>query len=200
MATESIFRTAFWVLLGGVLVMRAYFALRVRRAKERVMPDRQAIESEGRLMFAARVVLFLILIAWLVLYTISPPWMGLPAIPLSGWIRWAGFALGSASLTLWMWTQAALGTEWSPQLQLRREHYLVTTGPYARVRHPLCTAMFDCGVGVALVTANWGFVLLIVVMIVGIVARVPREERMMLQAFGETYAAYMQRTGKFSPR
>ena len=32
----------------GVLVMRASFSLRVRRAGERVMPDREAIKREGR--------------------------------------------------------------------------------------------------------------------------------------------------------
>ena len=32
MTTESIFHIAFWVLFAGVLAMRIYFALRVRRA------------------------------------------------------------------------------------------------------------------------------------------------------------------------
>ena len=45
MTTESIFRVAFWVLFAGVFVMRIYFALQVRRAGERVMPDREAVEA-----------------------------------------------------------------------------------------------------------------------------------------------------------
>jgi protein-S-isoprenylcysteine O-methyltransferase Ste14 len=200
MTTESIFRAAFWVLLGGILVMRLYFALRVRRAGERVMPDREAIEREGRAMFAVRAVMFFLLIAWLMLYAINPPWMGVLSVPFPGWLRWAGFAVGLASLTLWTWTQAALGKEWSPQLQLRGEHHLVTTGPYARVRHPLYTAMFGWGVSVALVTANWVFVVVAVAVIVGMMARVPREERMMLEEFGEEYRSYMQRTGRFFPK
>ena len=199
MTTETIFRIAFWVLFGGVLAMRLYFSLRVRKAGERVMPGREAVEQEGRAMFAVRVVLFFILIAWLVLYAINPPWMGGLSAPIPGWLRWVGFAVGLASLALWTWTQAALGKEWSPQLQLRREHHLVTTGPYARVRHPLYTAMLGWGAGVALVTANWVFVILAVVVIVGMVARVPREEQMMLNEFGDEYRAYMKRTGRFFP-
>ncbi len=54
MATDSIFRVAFWVLFAGVLVMRITFALRVRRAGERFMPDQEAVEREGRVMFASR--------------------------------------------------------------------------------------------------------------------------------------------------
>jgi protein-S-isoprenylcysteine O-methyltransferase Ste14 len=30
--------------------------------------------------------------------------------------------------------------------------------------------------------------------------RVPKEERMMLEAFGDEYKAYMQRTGRYLPK
>lgn len=200
MRSEQTFRIAFWVLFAGVLAMRAYFSLRVRQAGERLMPDREAVEREGRGMFAARVVGFFLLMAWLVLYALNPAWMRVLSIPLPAWLRWVGFALGLASLALWTWTQAALGKEWSAQLQLRGEHHLVTTGPYARVRHPLYTAMFGWGVALALVTANWVFVLLALLVIAGLVARVPREEQMMLEEFGAEYQMYMQRTGRFFPK
>ena len=127
MTIESIFRVAFWVLFAGVLVMRIYFAIKVRQAGERVMPNHEAIEREGTGMFFIRVVLFFILIGWLALYAINPTWMRLLSVPLPAWLRWIGFALGLASLGFWSWTQVALGKEWSPQLQLRKEHHLVTT-------------------------------------------------------------------------
>ncbi len=200
MSTESVFRVAFWILFAGVLVMRMYFALQVRRAGERVMPDRQAIEREGRAMFAVRVLMFFILLAWLVLYAIYPTWMETLAVPFPIWLRWVGFALGLASLGFWIWTQVALGEEWSPQLQLREEHHLVTTGPYARIRHPLYTAMIGYGTSLALVTANWVFVVFAVAAIAGLFVRVPQEEQMMIKQFGEEYRAYMQRTGKFLPK
>jgi protein-S-isoprenylcysteine O-methyltransferase Ste14 len=200
MVEEAILGVAFWILLGGVLVMRSYFAIRVRRAGERVTPDREAIEREGRVLFAVRVLLFFLLIAWLAAYAISPSWMGLFSIPFPEWLRWAGFALGIASLGLWSWTQVALGKEWSPQLQLREEHHLVTTGPFARIRHPLYTAMAGYGASLALVTANWVFVALALAAIAGTVARVPKEEQMMLDEFGEEYQAYMRRTGRFIPK
>jgi len=199
-STETIFRLAFWVLLAGVLMMRIVFALRVRWAGERLMPDRQAVEREGKGMFAFRVLMGCLLLAWLVVYAINPPWLEALSVPLPDWLRWAGFALGLASLGLWTWTQIALGREWSPQLQLRDEHHLVTTGPYARVRHPLYTAMIGYGISLALVTANWVFIVLAVVMIASSVARLPREEQMMIERFGKEYTAYMQRTGRFFPK
>ena len=200
MVPESTFHTAFWVLFGGLLLMRVYFSLRVRQAGERLMPDHEAIEREGRGMFAIRVAAFFLLIALLVSYALDAPWIGALSIPLPDWLRGVGFALGLASLALWAWTQMTLGTEWSPQLQLREKHYLVTGGPYARVRHPLYTAMFAVGTAFALVTANWCFALLAAAMIAGMVVRVPREEQMMLDKFGEEYRTYMGRTGRFFPK
>lgn len=200
MTAESLFRVAFWVLFAGVFVMRIFFALQVRRAGERVMPDRQAVEREGRAMFAVRLVMFIILLGWLAVYAINPTWMGVLSVPFPDWLRWAGFALGVASLGFWSWTQVALGKEWSPQLQLREEHHLVTTGPYGRIRHPLYTAMFGYGTSLALVTAHWVFVVLALAVIGGMFARVPKEEQMMIKEFGEEYRGYMQRTGRFFPK
>jgi protein-S-isoprenylcysteine O-methyltransferase Ste14 len=200
MTAQSTFRIAFWILLAGVLFLRIYFTLRVRRAGERFMPDCEAVKSEGRGMFAARVILFLLLIAWLILYTLNPAWVGALAVPLPDWLRLMGFALELASLGFLAWAQVALGKEWSPQLQLREKHLLVTNGPYARMRHPLYTAMIGYSTGIALVTSNWAFIGLAVVAIAGLTFRVPREEQMMLNEFGEEYRAYMRRTGRFFPR
>ncbi len=180
--------------------MRIYFSLLVRSAGERVLPDRKAIEHEGRGMFTVRVVLFFLLLAWLILYAINPRWIEALSIPFPSWLRWAGFAIGLASLGFWYSTQVALGKEWSPQLQLREDHHLVITGPYRRIRHPLYTAMFGYGCSLALVTANWVFLVLAVVMIAGLFARVPREEQMMIEEFGDEYKSYMQRTGRFLPK
>jgi len=200
MSTESIFRAAFWVLLGGLWVMRVCLLRRVRQPGERPMPDRTAIAREGRGLFVGRTVVLLFLAAVLVSYALDSPWLRAFLIPLPDGLRWAGFGLGLVGLGLWTWTQAVLGREYSPQLQLREQHRLVTSGPYARIRHPMYTAMSVVGIAFALVTANGCFVLFAVALIAGFVARAPREEQMMLQAFGEEYRAYMHRTGRFFPK
>lgn len=73
MMTESVFRAAFWVLLGGLWVMRVYFMRRVRQAGERPMPDRKAVELEGRGLFVGRTVAIFFLMAILVLYAYDSP-------------------------------------------------------------------------------------------------------------------------------
>jgi protein-S-isoprenylcysteine O-methyltransferase Ste14 len=201
MTTETGFRLAFTVLLVALLAMRFYFMFKVRRSGGRIMPNDRAIAREGgRGFFLARVAAFFLLVAFLVMYIIGMAWIDVFAFPLPPWLRWAGFGLGLLSVAFWAWTQVTLDTQWSAQLQLTKDHRLITTGPYGRMRHPLYTAMFGWAVSLALLTANWIFVGLAVLSVGGLVARVPKEEKMMLEAFGDQYKEYMQRTGRFFPK
>jgi len=200
MSQESTYRWAFWLLMAGVLLMRVYFAYQVKRAGERFMPDQAAVEREGKGSFAVRFVGFFVLLGFLVLYGVHPSWMRSIEFSLPAWLRWAGFGLGLVSLAFWTWVQLVLGKRWSAQLQLRAEHHLVTSGPYAHIRHPMYTAMLGWAVALALVTANWVFVFMVALTAAMMASRTPKEEQMMLDQFGDEYRAYMARTGRFFPR
>jgi protein-S-isoprenylcysteine O-methyltransferase Ste14 len=60
--------------------------------------------------------------------------------------------------------------------------------------------MFGFSASLGLVTANWFFVAFAVLAIVATLARVPKEEQMMIGEFGDQYRAYMQTTGRFFPK
>lgn len=194
------YRIAFFCLLVGMFIVRIIFNLRLQRSGERFMPDQQAIGHEGVGLFISRVVLFFALIAILLMYAIRHPWMEALNFYLPAWMRWLGFGIGLCSVALLIWVELELGRQFSPQLQLRQEHQLIMTGPYSRVRHPLYTALFGFGLSLALVSANWFFVAFFFLSLAGLVIRVPKEEQMMLDQFGDEYRAYMQRTGRFIPK
>jgi protein-S-isoprenylcysteine O-methyltransferase Ste14 len=201
MTSETIFRLAFFVLLMALLAMRVYFMVKVRRSGERLMPDEQAAQREGGLgAIILRGGLFFALLAFLVMYLLSIAWIETFSFPLPDWLRWTGFALGIMAVVFWTWSQIHLDTQWSAQLQLKKSHQLVTTGPYSYVRHPLYLGMIGWAVSVSLLTANWILVAVCALSIVGVVGRVPKEEQMMIEAFGDEYKAYMQRTGRFFPK
>ncbi len=193
------FQIAFWVLLGLMVLMRGWFAFRVRRAGERLMPDRAAIRREGWVAFAIRGSVFLFFIALFVLLALHRIQIQKLAFPLPFWLRWAAFVLGLASLALWTWTHVELGRFWSAQLQLRTSHRLVTSGPYSRIRHPMYTAILGWAMSLGFVIANWVPFFLAACAVVFFVARVPREEQMMLEQFSDEYREYMKRTGRFFP-
>jgi protein-S-isoprenylcysteine O-methyltransferase Ste14 len=199
--TETTYRIAFLILLLALLAMRFYFMVKVRRSGGRLTPDQQAVEREGgRGVFIFRVVFFLLLLVFLGMYLAGMAWIDAFRFPLPDWLRWLGFALGLLSVVFWTWTQIELDTQWSAQLQLTQDHHLVTTGPYAFIRHPLYAAMFGWAVSLVLLTANWIFLAMAVLSIAGTIRRVPQEEKMMIEAFGDEYKAYIQRTGRFFPR
>ncbi len=200
MNSEGTFRLAFWALLGLMILMRIGFAIYVRRAGERLMPDKAAIRREGWKLWAIRLFIFLLLVAVIVLLARNPAWGSKLDFPLPFWLRWAGFAWGLAALGLWTWTHVALGRLWSAQLQLRANHRLVTCGPYSRIRHPMYTAILAWTMSLGFVIANWLPIILAVLALMFLVARVPREEQMLLDQFGDDYRAYMKRTGKYLPK
>lgn len=201
MANELVFRWSFFILFILLFAMRVYFMLRVHRSGGRILPNDKAIEREGgRGYFIFRVVIFVALIAFLVMYFAGATWIDAFLFPLPTWLRWTGFAIGVATVIFWTWAQATLDTQWSPQLQLTEGHHLITTGPYARVRHPLYTGMCGWFISLMLLTANWIFIGACALTFAGLLWRIPKEEQMMLETFGVEYRDYMKRTGRFFPK
>jgi len=117
----------------------------------------------------------------------------------------ACMALGAvtmlAGLLLFRRSHVDLGESWSVTLELNAEHRLVTNGVYRRVRHPMYSSFLVLGVGQALLVPNWiaGFSGLAAVLLL-IAVRLPREEAMMIDQFGDQYRDYRRRTGALVPR
>lgn len=201
MTTETVYRIAFSILFALLLAMRLYFMIKVRRSGGRIMPGEEAIQREGgRGVLVSRVIAFVGLMTFLVMFFLGAQWIDAFRFPLPSWMRWLGFATGVVSVVFWTWTQTTLDTQWSAQLQLRKDHHLVTAGPYARIRHPLYTGMFGWCISLILLTANWIFAGICLLAMLGLMWRIPKEEQMMIEAFGEEYRAYMQHTGRLFPK
>jgi protein-S-isoprenylcysteine O-methyltransferase Ste14 len=114
------------------------------------------------------------------------------------------FAAGVLCLVAGLWcfhrSHSDLGKYWSVTLELRENHRLVTEGIYRHVRHPMYSAFFLYSIGQALVVPNWvvGPSYLVTFAIL-FALRIGAEERMMLEAFGDEYAAYMATTKLLVP-
>ena len=200
MGTERAFSLMFWALLVLGLSMRSWFAFRVSRTGEPILPDRAARQREGRLPRAVERCFELLLVALLLDVCFQRGGLvGKFVFPAPPWLRWAGVALGITSLGLFAWTHVTLGRFWSTCLQLRPDHQLVRAGPYARIRHPMYSAILGWMVSLGLVTANWIPFLFATLAALNFLLRIRPEEKMMLQRFGDEYREYMKATGRLLP-
>jgi len=117
---------------------------------------------------------------------------------------WAGIVGAVVQLPfLWLFwrSHADLGINWSPGLELREGHGLVTSGVYARIRHPMYAALFLSALAQPLLVQNWlAGVLAIPAAAALWFVRVPLEEKMMRDTFGSEYQTYCARTGRLLPK
>jgi protein-S-isoprenylcysteine O-methyltransferase Ste14 len=115
-------------------------------------------------------------------------------------IRIVGFIIGVYGIWWFYRIHRTLGDNWSPILEIRKEHVLITGGPYRYVRHPMYSDMLLWLVSFALVTANWFYALTISTgLAILFSVRIPDEERLMIERFGEQYREYMKRTKRLIP-
>ncbi|MDR1156639.1 MAG: isoprenylcysteine carboxylmethyltransferase family protein [Bacteroidales bacterium] len=128
------------------------------------------------------------------------PWLSFGQFALPDGVRIAGFAVGACGMWWFYRIHRTLGDNWSPVLEIRTEHTLIVSGPYKRVRHPMYSDMILWMVSFVLITANWFYAITLCVGLTILFAvRIPDEEKLMTERFGEQYAAYMKRTKRLIP-
>jgi protein-S-isoprenylcysteine O-methyltransferase Ste14 len=91
-----------------------------------------------------------------------------------------------------------LGRNWGMPMSRKEQPELVTSGPYAVIRHPIYTGLILAMLGSA-IGVNIAWMLLVVLIGPYFFYSARREEALMLQLFPERYAAYMARTGMLVP-
>lgn len=200
MSDEAVFRAAVLGLLVAIWAVRVAYGWRHRQVGRRFRPDRDAVAREGQWSFVMRVALFFVFMGAILAYAAGPEWLGRFAVRLPPWLRWVGGGFALASLALLVWVHHTLGRYWSVNLELAGDHALVTAGPYARVSHPMYSALFGFLAGLSLLAASGLIALPSAAAIIILARRMPREEAMMAGRFGDEYRRYRERTGRLMPR
>jgi protein-S-isoprenylcysteine O-methyltransferase Ste14 len=190
--TPALSKFVFVMLAIGWYLIRYEYARRSRRETIQ-RSDRGFRESALLLISLAG----LGIVPFIYVVTAIPHFADYTFHPLQAWL---GLFVAIAALFMFHLTHRALGRNWSVSLDVRKDHQLVTEGIYRRVRHPMYSAFWLWALAQALLLPNWvaGFSGLVGFGIL-FFGRVAREERMMLETFGDDYRAYMARTGRILP-
>ena len=117
------------------------------------------------------------------------------APPLRGWLAAALTVIG---IGLAIWARFCLGRNWSPRPAVKERPELVTSGPYAVIRHPIYAGVLLAALGAALTGTIFGFILVAVIGVV-FLTRIGQEEKIMRGLFPNDYPAYQARTKRLIP-
>ena len=112
---------------------------------------------------------------------------------------WIGAAITAAGLSFCFWARRHLGHNWSSEVTLKENHELITSGPYALVRHPIYTGLLFALIGSALARGEWRGVLGVALIFAALWFKLRLEERWMREQFGPAYEAYSRKVAALVP-
>jgi protein-S-isoprenylcysteine O-methyltransferase Ste14 len=193
---ETIFR----ILAALILLTSMGISIYFRRKADKETGETISRKVDGRAMMTVIKIGGLIL--WLspFVYLLNPAWMRWSKIGLPEAIRWLGVAIGILCVFGIYWLFSSIGNNISPTSATRKEHKLVTHGPYRWVRHPLYTVGVSLFISFGMMADNWFIAMLGALTFIVMAIRAPKEESNLIEKFGDEYREYMKRTGRFLPR
>jgi protein-S-isoprenylcysteine O-methyltransferase Ste14 len=168
---------------------------------------RRIPKTDRHVTFSEQLLLAGLTVAMLILPLINSvtPWLNFANLRLSPKVRSRASSIGSLLLAtaIWLFWRAHqdLGRNWSPSLEIGAGQTLTTRGIYRWIRHPMYASQLLYALAQALLLPNWivspdGLVAFLAFYLV----RIPEEERMLRDHFGDAYRAYCKRTGRILPR
>jgi protein-S-isoprenylcysteine O-methyltransferase Ste14 len=146
-----------------------------------------------------RVVMFLVAIVLLSTNRIPLSWLYLQPWPQGFWPFWLGAAVTVAGLLFAIWAREHLGRNWSRSVTIKQDHELITSGPYAVVRHPIYTGILAGFIGTAIALAQVRGLIALVLIFIALWLKLRMEEQWMRSQFGESYATYSHQTSALVP-
>ncbi len=181
------------------LAMFAEMFIRVpinKKRKEQKMSTRRISKQEQVLLFLLLMGMFILPI----LYSASN-WLEFADYSLPVWAGGLGVVFIASAVFVFWRSHVDLGLNWSPSLEIREQHELITRGIYRLIRHPMYASQWLWVLAQPLLLQNWVAGLLgSLVFVPFYFLRVSAEEKLMLEIFGEKYDAYRQTTGAIFPK
>jgi len=111
-----------------------------------------------------------------------------------------GVALAGAGLALHLRARRTLGARWSSAVTVQPGHQVVTSGPYAVIRHPLYLGVLLLAAGTVLAHPSIATICIAGGLAAGIALKIPAEERSLRAHCGDAWRRYAAAVPALLPR
>lgn len=114
-------------------------------------------------------------------------------------IRYIGLAVYLVFSWIQVWSFKSLGENYSQDIMIKKNHELVTKGPFKLIRHPqyMCQILLDLGATAATLGYVVGFLALIEIPIY--IMRASAEDKLLYKYFAERFSEYKKKSGFMIP-
>lgn len=114
-------------------------------------------------------------------------------------IRYAGLIVYLVFSWIQVWSFKTLGDNYSQDIMIKKNHELITKGPFKIIRHPqyLCQILLDLGAAAATLSYIVGFLALIEIPIY--LMRASIEDKLLAKYFPEKFSDYRKKSGFMIP-
>lgn len=114
-------------------------------------------------------------------------------------IRYIGLAVYLVFSWIQVWSFKTLGDNYSQDIMIKKNHELVTKGPFTLIRHPqyMCQILLDLGA----TAATFGYIvgLLALIEIPIYIMRASMEDKLLAKYFAEKFSDYKKKSGFMFP-
>ena len=115
------------------------------------------------------------------------------------WWKATGFIIVNIGLFFAVWARITLGTNWSGTITVKEDHELIMKGPYRITRNPIYTGIIFALMGNAFLYGEVKSYLAPVILFVAFLYKISREEKFMIETFGDQYLNYMEKVKRIIP-
>lgn len=114
-------------------------------------------------------------------------------------VRLIGLAIYLIFSWIQIWAFKTLGENYSQDIAIKKNHQLVTIGPFKVVRHPQYLSQILLDLGGAVATLSFILLPIAIIEIPFLFMRASFEDKLLEKHFGETFNNFKKKTGQIFP-
>lgn len=97
------------------------------------------------------------------------------------------------------WSRYQLGKNWSLSVQKKENHELIRHGIYRIIRHPIYTGILLLFIGNTIIVGDYRGIIAVIIVFTSFWFKLLKEEKLLLEIFGNEYLIYKSKTKALIP-